>query len=127
GVADRVTLRGALPHEEAVAAARRATLFVLPSVDEAFGVAYLEAMAAGVPAVGIRGEDGPEEIAACGGGIVLVAPLDPAALAAAVGALLSAPERVAALGVAARAAVEAHFTWGACGRDTVRAYEAALA
>ncbi|MEO8969695.1 MAG: glycosyltransferase [Solirubrobacteraceae bacterium] len=127
GVAGQVTLYGALPHAEAVAAARRATLFVLPSVDEAFGVAYVEAMAAGVPAVGVRGEDGPEEIAACGGGIVLVAPRDPAALAAEVGALLSAPERVAALGAAARATVEAHFTWGACGRDTVRAYEDALA
>lgn len=127
GVADRVILRGALPHSEAVAAGRRATLFVLPSVDEAFGVAYVEAMAAGVPAVGIRGEDGPEEIAACGGGIALVAPRDPTALAAQVGALLSAPERLAALGAAARATVEAHFTWAGCGRDTVAAYEDALA
>ena len=40
-----------------------ATAFVLPSVDEAFGVAYVEAMAAGVPAIGCRGEAGPEEIA----------------------------------------------------------------
>jgi len=127
GVADRVVLRGALPHSEAVAAAHRGTLFVLPSIDEAFGVAYVEAMAAGVPAVGVRGEDGPEEIAAAGGGIVLVAPCDPASLAAQVDALLSAPERLAALGAAARATVEAHFTWAGCGRDTVAAYEDALA
>lgn len=126
GVGDRVTLRGALPHGEAVAAARRGTLFVLPSLDEAFGVAYVEAMAAGVPAVGVRGEDGPEEIVACGGGIALVAPRDPADLAAKLDALLSAPERLAALGATARATVEAHFTWAACGRDTVRAYEDAL-
>ena len=74
GVDDRVVMHGALPHAQAVAIARRATIFVMPSVDEAFGVAYVEAMAAGVPAVGCRGEDGPEEIADAGGGIVLVAP-----------------------------------------------------
>ena len=97
------------------------------SIDEAFGVAYVEAMAAGVPAVGVRGEDGPEEIAAAGGGIALVAPRDPIGLSVEVDALLSAPERLTALGVAARATVEAHFTWAGCGRDTVSAYEDVLA
>ena len=45
----------------------------MPSIEEAFGVAYIEAMAAGIPAVGCAGEPGPEEIAAAGGGIELVA------------------------------------------------------
>ena len=36
-----------------------AGVFVLPSVDEAFGVAYVEAMAGAVPAIGCRGEPGP--------------------------------------------------------------------
>jgi glycosyltransferase involved in cell wall biosynthesis len=53
---------------------------VLPSIDEAFGVAYIEAMAAAIPAIGSRGEPGPEEIAACGGGMRLVPPGDPEAL-----------------------------------------------
>ena len=74
-----------------MAQARAGSLFVLPSVAEAFGVAYVEAMAAGVPAIGCRGEDGPEEIAAAGGGIELVAPRDPRALAAAIDALLRDP------------------------------------
>jgi len=39
-------------------------------------------MAAGVPAIrGCRGEAGPEEIAASGGGILLVDPRDPGMLA----------------------------------------------
>ena len=81
GVADAVEFRGRLPHDRAVATAQAASLFVMPSIDEAFGVAYVEAMAAGVPAVGCAGEDGPTEIAAAGGGIALVAPRDPRGLA----------------------------------------------
>ena len=52
----------------------------LPSVDEAFGVAYVEALACGVPAIGCAGEGGPEEIAALGEGMLLVPPRDPDAL-----------------------------------------------
>ena len=48
----------------------------MPSTEEAFGVAYIEAMAAGVPAIGCRGEPGPEEIAAAGDGFLLVPPGD---------------------------------------------------
>jgi teichuronic acid biosynthesis glycosyltransferase TuaC len=126
GVADHVVLLGALGHAAAVAEAQAATVFVLPSVSEAFGVSYIEAMAAGVPAVGSRGEDGPEEIAAAGGGIELVNPCDPAALSRCLDALLSDPERRAALGRAARANVERSFTWERCGAETVAVYAAAL-
>jgi glycosyltransferase involved in cell wall biosynthesis len=83
-------------------------------------------MAAGVPVMGSRGEDGPEEIAAAGGGIELVAPGDPPALAAAVQTLLDDPSRLSALRVAARETVEREFTWERCGRETVAAYEEVL-
>jgi glycosyltransferase involved in cell wall biosynthesis len=123
GVADRVQLTGQLPHDEAVRAAQSASVFVLPSVDEAFGVAYLEAMAGGVPAVGCSGEAGPMEIAAaCSDAITLVPPRDPSALAVAIDGLLSDPSA----GHAARAAVERSFTWAQCGAATVEAYELAL-
>ncbi|HYM58981.1 MAG TPA: glycosyltransferase [Solirubrobacteraceae bacterium] len=125
-LAGRVELRGQLPHDRAVAAARDASVFVLPSVDEAFGVAYVEAMAAGVPAIGCRGEPGPEEIAACGGGIRLVAPGDPEALAAELRGLLDEPRWRRELGASARATVEASFTWDGCGQATVAAYREAL-
>ena len=126
GVSAQVEFRGQLEHGQAVAVARTATLFVLPSVAEAFGVSYIEAMAAGVPAIGCRGEDGPEEIAAAGGGIELVPPHDPAALAEAIDGLLSEPERLATLGRQARTTVERSFTWERCGRETMAAYENAL-
>lgn len=126
GVGDRVELRGALAPAAAAAAARAATVFALPSTDEAFGVAYLEAMAGGVPAIGGRGEPGPEEIAAAGGGMVLVAPGEVEALAAALDAVVSEPDYRRAIGAAARATVAASFTWRHCGQATVAAYEEAL-
>ena len=94
----------------------------MPSVDEAFGVAYVEAMAAGLPAVGARGEPGPEEIAGVGGGMLLVPPRRSSALAEAIAALLANPDAARARR-AARDTVEAAFTWERCGRETVRAYE----
>ena len=122
GVAERIEWTGRLEHAEAVAVARAATLFVLPSVREAFGVAYVEAMAAGVPAIGSAGEDGPHEIAAAGDGMTLVPPRDPPALAAAIDGLLSDPDRLAALRAGARATVADAFTWTRCGAETVAAY-----
>ena len=64
GVADRVELAGQLAARRGAASARAArALFAMPSTDEAFGVAYVEAMAGWLPAIGARGEPGPEEIA----------------------------------------------------------------
>jgi teichuronic acid biosynthesis glycosyltransferase TuaC len=125
-VDDLVEFRGAVEPAQALAAAWGSTLFVLPSVDEAFGVAYVEAMAGGVPAIGCRGEDGPEEIAAAGGGIVLVPAKDPPALAAEIAALLHDPDRLGTLGRQARETVARAFTWERCGRETVEAYAEVL-
>ena len=122
GVDGRVELAGQLPHELALRRAREAWLFVMPSTAEAFGVAYVEAMAAGIPALGASGEPGPEEIAAAGGGIELVTPGDGAALVARIERLLSDSSRLAALGAAARANVEAHFSWRRCGEQTYAVY-----
>src|SRR5205823_5777576 len=83
----------------------------MPSTEEAFGVAYVEAMAGGVPAIGCRGEPGPEEIAAAGGGLVLVPPGDIERLSQRVDELLSDPQRLREARQRARATVAAHFTW----------------
>jgi teichuronic acid biosynthesis glycosyltransferase TuaC len=126
GVADRITFRGQLPHAEASRLAHSGSLFVLPSVDEAFGVAYVEAMAGGIPAIGCSGEDGPEEINSAGGGIELVPPRDSRVLADRIDALLSDPAALATLGTAARATVQGAFTWERCGAATLAAYRHAL-
>lgn len=127
GITDRVEWRGQLPHREALAAARDADLFVMPSIDEAFGVAYIEAMAAAMPAVGALGEAGPTEIADVGDGITLVPPGDVEALARTLDDLLDDPKVRRAQGAAARATVAAAFTWDRCGAATVAAYRDAIA
>jgi teichuronic acid biosynthesis glycosyltransferase TuaC len=122
----QVEFTGQLPHEQALERARACAVMALPSIDEAFGVAYIEAMAGRLPAIGSRGEPGPEEIARCGEGIRLVPPGDVELLAAELEAILSEPAYLADLGERARRTVTEHFTWEACGRATVAAYEDAL-
>ena len=126
GLDGSVRFAGQLPHQQALAEAARCHLFVMPGVEEPFGVAFVEAMAAGLPAIGGRGEGGPEDIAAAGPGLVLVPPDDHVALAAEIDRLLADPGALEALGVQARETVATAFTWARCGEATVAAYERAL-
>jgi teichuronic acid biosynthesis glycosyltransferase TuaC len=126
GVAERVDFHGQLAPEQAVDLARECSLFAMPSTEEAFGVAYVEAMAGGIPAIGCRGEPGPEEIAAAGEGLVLVPPGDIERLTQRIDELLSDPQRLREAGQRARATVAANFTWERCGAQTLAAYEDAL-
>ena len=123
GLADRIEWTGALPPREAVAALAGCHVMAMPSVDEAFGVAYTEALACGLPAIGCAGEPGPQEIAALTDAMLLVPPRDPAALASAVEDALAWHEGFGA--AAARAAAD-HFSLEVCGRETVAAYGEAL-
>ena len=126
GVSSRVEFHGQLDPAQAIEQARRATLFVMPSTEEAFGAGYVEAMAGGVPAIGCRGEPGPEEIAAAGDGMVLVPPGDIERLSQRIDELLSDRQRLREAGQRARHTVAANFTWPRCGRQTIAAYERAL-
>ena len=126
GLTDRVEFTGQLSHDAAVRASREGSIFVMPSIDEAFGVAYIEAMAAGRPAIGSRGEPGPEHLAARTIGMRLVSPGEPESLATEIVELLE-PRWGARVRRSARQTVAEQFTWEACGQATVAAYEEALA
>ena len=52
GLAARVRFHGALPAADVAALLRASDLFVWPAIDEAIGIAFLEAQACGVPVVG---------------------------------------------------------------------------
>ena len=123
GLGERVEFTGQLPPDEALRTLATAHVMALPSEDEAFGVAYVEALACGVPAIGLETEGGPAEIAALGAGMLLVPPRDPQALLAAIRHALADPE----LPAQCRRTAAEHFSWARCGRDTVAGYRDALA
>ena len=101
-----VRVLGAWPHASVREALRRCSLLVAPSiVPETFGLAVLEAMAAGKAVVASR-TGGLAELVVDGETGVLVAPGDPVALAAAIGRLLADRATREALGRAARARAE---------------------
>ena len=79
GLEETVRFTGRLRREEMAEIYRMADAFVLASRSETFGVAFIEAMATGLPVVGTRC-GGPEEFVNADNGI-LAAPEDPAALA----------------------------------------------
>lgn len=106
---DRVTAHGLLAPEAVAHLYAAADLYLWPSVNEAYGLALLEAQAAGLPAVAGR-TGGVPDIVEDGVTGLLVPPEDEAAFAEATAALLDDPDRRAAFGKAAAAKVDRAHT-----------------
>jgi glycogen synthase len=91
GLATRVRFLGSVERSRLPALLRGADAFAFPSRGEGFGIALLEAMAAGVPAVAAAA-GGVPEFAHDGDNALLVRPEDPAALAEALARLIKEPQ-----------------------------------
>jgi glycosyltransferase involved in cell wall biosynthesis len=89
---------------------RALDVLLLPSWEEPFGRALVEAMALEVPVVATA-VGGPNEIVEDGREGYLVAPRQPQAWADAIGRVLSSPDLAAAMGRAGRSRVEREFTF----------------
>lgn len=123
GLTDRVHILGAVSTSEKWDALAGATCFCLPSRQEGFSQAILEALAARVPVVISEHCHFPEVAEQAAG---LIVPLDAAAIAAALNRILAEPDTRRAMGAAGRRMVEGRFTWDRVAELSVAAYEQAL-
>jgi glycosyltransferase involved in cell wall biosynthesis len=122
GVADRVRFLDDVPERDLPALYGAASVCVIPSLYEGFGLPVLEAMACGVPVVCSNRTSLPE----VAGDAALVVEPSVRALASAIEAVLGDPSQAAALRERGlRRAAE--YTWRRTAESTARAYEELLA
>lgn len=121
GVLDRATFTGMLLGDDKEAAFKAATVFVLPSYTENFGIAILEASRAGLPVVISNKVNIWREIEGAGAGIVV----DLNAKQTAHAILRILDDRQLALDMGRRGAqlVRAEFTWDAAAEGTLALYK----
>jgi glycosyltransferase involved in cell wall biosynthesis len=121
GLLDRVSFIGPVHGEEKWKLLRGASLTVLPSYSENFGMAALEAMAVGRPVV-VTPEVGlATMVAEADSGIVV--PGEPESLGPAIDRLLRDQELLSRMGANARRAIEEKFTWESIAAQLRRRYE----
>ncbi len=123
GIGDCVTYTGKIPTRELVRQYSLATMVVVPSVYEGFGLPAAEAMACGAPVVSTTAGALPEIVGDAG---VLVPPANTEALVRAIVALLDAPNKRRQLGEAGRKRVQQMFNWHNTARQTSEVYEEAI-
>ncbi|HEY6002226.1 MAG TPA: glycosyltransferase family 4 protein [Anaeromyxobacter sp.] len=121
----RVFFLGRVSVSEVASLLSQATVFALPTLREPFGIAFLDAMACGVPCVGTRIEAVPE-IVRDGETGLLVPPGDPVALALALERLLGDAGLARAMGARGRARVFASGLWSHAAARLERALAGAL-
>jgi len=124
GITDRVQFVSRVSTAELVDLYAEATLAVVPSLYEGFGLPAGEAMACGVPLISSDGGALPEVV----GDAALVVPAGNAeALAAAIRQLLADPKRRAALGARGRAHVQHAYRWDTVAQRLVTRYRQVIA
>ena len=121
GLKDAVTFFGKIPYEDVAKEMRSSHLFVLPSYYEALGCVYLEAMACGVPTVGVKGM-GIDEIIVDGENGALVEPKDVESLYNKMRDMVHDYGQTLALGVNGRVSA-LQYTWAASAMELDRVYK----
>jgi glycosyltransferase involved in cell wall biosynthesis len=124
GLVDKVRFVNGISTEQMVQYYAEASIAVVPSVYEGFGLPAGEAMACGVPVVSTDGGALPEVVGDAG---VIVPTKDVDALVGAIDALLQDPQRRADLGARGKQRIEENFCWQVCAQQMTTYYRQVLA
>ncbi len=126
GIRERIRFEGKLTRPELERAYRTASVVVVPSLFEGFGLPAVEALAAGTPVVASRAGALPEVLGSAGAGR-LVPVRDPRALAAAIHEVLEDWGTEHERSCKARPRIEAAFSWDRIAGHTEDVYRRVLA
>ncbi len=118
-----VKFTGRITHEEFVVQYAKASMAVIPSIYEGFGLPAGEAMACRVPVISTTGGALPEVVGDAG---ILVPPADSHALQVAIERLLDNHDLARSLGEKGYERVRKHLTWEAAAKKTVEVYRKAI-
>jgi glycosyltransferase involved in cell wall biosynthesis len=123
GLTGKVAFVGAVRHAEIFEHLAANEIFVLPSYREAFGIAYLEAMAMGLLTIGVVGQ-GPSQFITNGENGILVPPHDVEALAGKLREILTGDRRRwRVIAQAGQTTVQKSYTWDSHSRRLIEIYE----
>jgi glycosyltransferase involved in cell wall biosynthesis len=113
-----VIFHGPTPHHEVREAMRQASVLVLPSLADGFGMVVMEAMSQGLPVI-CSSNVGASQMVREGENGFIIPPADPARLAERIAWCLDHPQELHAMGRNA-VATAAGWTWGDFRREFVR-------
>ena len=119
GIGNQVNFTGRIDHQALVRHYARASLAVIPSIYEGFGLPAAEAMACGTPVVSTTGGALPEVVGKTG---ILVPPGNYLSLAKAIRKIFDHPMLARTLGQAGYQRVHDQFTWKRAAEKTISAY-----
>jgi D-inositol-3-phosphate glycosyltransferase len=125
GIRSRVTFAGELPARRLAALLRSADVLLSGAAYEPSGLAAIQAMACGTPAV-VSAVGGQADAVVDGTTGLLVEPEHPVMLAHRLRRLLASPTLVRAYGIAAADRAQSRYSWERIGLETAAAYERCL-
>ncbi len=122
-IGDIVNFTGRIANEDFADYYAKATIAVVPSLYEGFGIPAVEAMACGVPLITTSGGALPEVVGDAG---IIVEPADASALAGAITYLLNNPDERKKYAKSGLERVNSVFSWPKAAQEVVGIYREAI-